>query len=134
MQRHAFAILPLLALVGCQSSTGGRPVSDNGHVQSSPGQEILQSPAEPKTQADLDILVKQYRAASFAVSLDQNHRLSCRPTSKFDSALLSVKTCIVAAQCLQNGIKGAEALSQCTDKGKAALLRDYVREWHKAYR
>ncbi|MGN6621719.1 MAG: hypothetical protein ACTHKR_11740 [Sphingomonas sp.] len=124
-------ILEALLLASCQpyetsplptDATAGRP-----------SQELMQSPVEPKTEAELNSLVEQYRHASFAASIDEHNRFSCLSKPKLDSALLSVKSCMQGSQCAEKGIRDPERLAQCITDKKPELLREYLEQWHKVF-
>ncbi len=88
---------------------------------------------EPQTRAELDAVSARYTATVFAVSLDANNRLSCKPNEQFGSATLSIRSCIMAAKCAETGERDLTKLTRCIDRAKPALLKSFRRDWLKAH-
>ena len=92
-----------------------------------------ESPYEPQTRAELDALSASYTAAQFDVSINANGRLTCNSTPKVSSATLSVQSCIMAANCAEEGERDLKKLARCIERAKPDLLKSYRRDWLKAH-
>jgi len=90
-------------------------------------------PPEPATRAELDVVLADYRAAKFDVSIGADGKLNCVPDRKVASAELSVQTCMAAANCVMTGKRDGATLTQCVDAGRADIAKDYRRDWLKSH-